>query len=115
MILARLLPRRLRDTHGHLARFRRNPGSGMDAAWLIENAPLFGRAVGIFDDFRAATGPRTDGDRVKAAMLRRVRQEDITPEGCEFLVRHNNRDPAAVHEWLIAGFDEFMEDRDDPL
>ena len=105
--LARKKGPRAVEWYEHSSAFKLESGSGQLATWMIRNAPLFVMATRWFDRYCMAY-PRRNSALVEAAMIKRIRDEGITPEGCAFLAKHTVHSPDETHEWLIGEFEDHM-------
>ena len=116
---------RTRAFHRGLSEFRRDQGRGDLAAKLIEAAPDFDKASGIFNDWRYDSNPRAM-DAAVDAMVARLRAEGKTQETEAFLtdaMTESGRmmasalpeDQYGVNEphrygWMVASFERGWKD-----
>ena len=91
VMLGRILGKRYRSIRDTLVPFRKDQGRGDLAACLVEIAPDFKKATGVFNDCRYDANPRAL-DLLYAGMVDRLRKEGLTTETRIFIKREGIED-----------------------
>ena len=91
VMLGRILGKRYRSIRDTLVPFRKDQGRGDLAACLVEIAPDFKKATGVFNDCRYDANPRAL-DLLYAGMVDRLRKEGLTTETRIFIKREGIKD-----------------------
>ena len=122
-----ILGKRYRSIRDTLVPFRKDQGRGDLAARLIEIAPDFQKARGVFDDWRYDRNPRAKEVAIDA-MVARLRAEGETPQTEKYLLAELAatvdsvaeslpKDPAGVNdphrfEWMVMCFEGMWKEPD---